>query len=87
VHTFRVVPTRLPLTTLAVLAAAHGAGLPQLTLSKSHGSRGFSISDLPGLTKRGARHFLLNAHLAGRVLVLGEIANPLIENGSGGEED
>lgn len=26
------------------------AGLPQPTLSKSHGSRGFSISGLPGLT-------------------------------------
>jgi hypothetical protein len=32
----------------------------------SHGSRGFSISGLPGLTQRGTRHFLPNAHVAGR---------------------
>src|SRR4051812_8057011 len=37
------------------------ARLPQLTLSKSHGFRGFSISGLPGLlTQRGTRRFLLN---------------------------
>src|SRR6266700_5494324 len=53
------------------------AGLPQPTLYKSHGSRGFSISGLPGLTQRGTRHFLLNAHVAGRVLVLRQIANAL----------
>ncbi len=45
-------------------------GLPQPTLSNSHGSKGFSICGLPGLTQRGTRHFPLNAHVAGRVLVL-----------------
>jgi hypothetical protein len=55
--------------------AARLAGLPQPTLSKSHGSRGFSISGLPGLTQRGTRDVLLNAHVAGTVLVLRPIAN------------
>ena len=63
---------------MAVIEAAPG-GLPQPTLSKSNGSRGFSISGLPGLTQRGTRHFLLNAHVAGRVLVLRQIANAFIE--------
>ena len=35
---------------------------------------------LPGLAQRGTRHFLLNAHVAGRVLVLREIADALSEN-------
>ena len=56
------------------------AGLPQPTLSKSHGPQGFSISGLPGLTQRGTRRFLLNAHVAGRVVVLRQIANALIGN-------
>lgn len=46
---------------------------------KCHGSRGFLISGLPGLTQRGTRRFLLNAHVAGRVLVLRQIAKSLIE--------
>ena len=54
---------------MAVFAAAL-RGLPQPTLSKSHGSKGFSICGLPGLTQRGTRHFPPNAHVAGRVLVL-----------------
>ena len=41
------------------------AGLLQPTLSKSHGSRGFSISGLPGLTQRGTLHLLLHVHVAG----------------------
>ncbi len=55
------------------------AGLPQPTLSKSHGSRGFAISGLLSLIQCGTRHFLLNAHVAGRVLVLRQIAEALIE--------
>jgi hypothetical protein len=31
-HTFRVVPTRLPQTTLAILAVAHGAATSAYTL-------------------------------------------------------
>jgi hypothetical protein len=55
---------------MAVFAAAQ----PQPTLSKSHGYRGFSISGLPGLTQRGTRHLLLNAHVTGKVLVSRQIA-------------
>ena len=39
---------------------------------------------LPGLTQRGTRHFLLNEHVAGRVLVLRQIAESLIDPGSNG---
>jgi hypothetical protein len=35
------------------------------------------MSGLQGLTQRGTRHFLLNAHVAGRVLVLYRIAESL----------
>jgi hypothetical protein len=53
------------------------AGLIQPTLSKSHGSRGFSISSLPGLTQHGTLHLLLNVHVAGRVFVSRQIAKSL----------
>jgi hypothetical protein len=51
---------------MEVFAVAHGGGVPQPTLSMSHGSPGFLISGLPLFNPARNTAFLLNAHVARR---------------------